>query len=122
MRKSFRVVSIAASALAIMGVIGIAPTVVAEDKSALEQGKKLAFAVKKGNCLACHMMADGDQPGNIGPPLVVMKARFPDKGVLQAQIADARTKNPNTIMPPFGTHGILTAKEIELITDYVHSL
>ncbi len=122
MRKSFRVLSIATSALTLIGVLGIAPVAVAEDKSAIQQGKKLAFGIKKGNCLACHMMSDGDQPGNIGPPLIAMKARFPDKAVLKAQIADARDKNPNTIMPPFGTHGILTEKEIDLITDFVHSL
>ncbi|GAA0418001.1 sulfur oxidation c-type cytochrome SoxX [Cocleimonas flava] len=122
MRKTFRVLSIAVSALALTGVLGIAPTAIADDKSALEKGKKLAFGIKKGNCLACHMMSDGDQPGNIGPPLIAMKARFPDKAVLKAQISDARAKNPNTIMPPFGTHGILTEKEIDLITDFVHSL
>ena len=122
MRKSFRVLSIATSALALIGVLGIAPVAVAEDKNAIEQGKKLAFGIKKGNCLSCHMMSDGDQPGNIGPPLIAMKARFPDKAVLRAQIADARDKNPNTIMPPFGTHGILTAKEVDLITEFVHSL
>ena len=121
MRKSFRVLSIATSALTLIGVLGFTP-VVAEDKSALQQGKKLAFGIKKGNCLACHMMSDGDQPGNVGPPLIAMKARFPDKAVLKAQITDARVKNPNTMMPPFGTHGILTAKEIDLITDFVHSL
>ncbi|WP_299880394.1 sulfur oxidation c-type cytochrome SoxX [uncultured Cocleimonas sp.] len=122
MRNSFRVLSIATSALTLIGVLAIAPTAIAEDKSALEQGKKLAFGIKKGNCLACHMMSDGDQPGNIGPPLIAMKARFPDKAILKAQITDARAKNPNTIMPPFGSHGILTDKEIDLITDYVHSL
>ncbi len=122
MRNSFRVLSIATSALTLIGVLAIAPTAVAEDKNALEQGKKLAFGIKKGNCLACHMMSDGDQPGNIGPPLIAMKARFPEKAVLKAQITDARDKNPNTIMPPFGSHGILTEKEIDLITDFVHSL
>jgi len=122
MRNSFRVLSIATSALTLIGVLAIAPTAIADEKSAIQQGKKLAFGIKKGNCLACHMMSDGDQPGNIGPPLIAMKARFPDKAVLKAQISDARAKNPNTIMPPFGSHGILTDKEIDLITDFVHSL
>jgi len=122
MRKNFRVLSIAASALALIGVLGAAPVAVAEEKSAIEQGKKLAFGIKKGNCLACHMMSDGDQPGNIAPPLIAMKARFPDKAVLKAQIIDARDKNPDTIMPPFGSHGILTAKEIDLVTEFVYSL
>ena len=89
---------------------------------AIEDGKKVAFDRKKGNCLACHMIPGGSLPGNIGPPLVAMKARFPDKAVLRAQIWDATAKNPNTIMPPFGKHQILTEKEVDLITEFIHSL
>ena len=121
MRKSFRILSIAASALAIVGVMGVTPAI-ADGKSDLEKGKKLTFGIKKGNCLACHMIADGEQPGTIGPPLIAMKARFPDRAILKAQIADARDKNPNTMMPPFGVHGILSEKELDLVTDYIHSL
>jgi sulfur-oxidizing protein SoxX len=51
-----------------------------------------------------------------------MKARFPDKAVLKAQITDPRAKNPNTIMPPFGPHGVLSAKEIDLVTDFIYTL
>ena len=89
---------------------------------AISDGKKVAFDRKKGNCLACHMMSDGSLPGNIGPPLVAMKARFPNKADLRAQIWDATAKNPNTIMPPFGKHQILTEKEVDLITEFVYSL
>ena len=122
MRKSFRLVSVVASTLTLFGVVSFA-TVNAGDMTAVEEGKKIALHNKKGNCLACHMIPDGgEQPGNIGPPLIVMKARFPDKAVLRAQIADARTKNPNTMMPPFGAHGILTADEIDKVTEYIHSL
>ncbi len=85
-------------------------------------GKKIAFDRKKGNCLACHMMADGEFPGNIGPPLIAMKARFPNKADLRAQIWDATAKNPDSFMPPFGRHRILTEKEVDLVTEFVHSL
>ena len=85
-------------------------------------GKKVAFDRKKGNCLACHMMSDGALPGNIGPPLIAMKARYPDKAALRAQIWDATIANPNTIMPPFGKHRILTEKEVDLITEFVYTL
>ncbi|MGV6810297.1 MAG: sulfur oxidation c-type cytochrome SoxX [bacterium] len=88
----------------------------------LEEGKKIAFDRKKGNCLACHMIMGGDLPGTIGPPLIAMKARFPDKAKLRAQIADARTVNPDSIMIPFGTHGVLTEEEIDKVTDYIYSL
>ena len=85
-------------------------------------GKKVAFDRKKGNCLACHMIADGALPGNIGPPLIAMKARFPDKAALREQIWDPTIANPNTIMPPFGKHRILTEKEVDLITEFVYTL
>lgn len=121
MRTVFRVVSIAVSSLALTGVLGISP-VVADEKSVLKEGKKLSFDKKKGNCLACHLIAGGDQAGNIGPPLIAMKARFPDKAVLKAQISDPRAKNPNSIMPPFGPHGVMSAKEIEKVTEFIHTL
>ena len=86
------------------------------------EGKKVAFDRKKGNCMTCHIMAGATLAGNIGPPLVAMKARFPDKAKLRAQIWDATAKNPNTIMPPFGLHRILSEKDIDLVTEYVYSL
>jgi len=89
---------------------------------AAADGKKVAFDRKKGNCLACHMIAGGSLPGNIGPPLIAMKARFPDKSNLRAQIWDSTVANPNTIMPPFGKHKILTEKEVDLVTEFIYSL
>ncbi len=88
----------------------------------IAMGKKVAFDRKKGNCLACHMIAGGSLPGNIGPPLVAMKARFPDKADLRAQIWDSTVANPNTIMPPFGKHRILNDKEVDLVTEFIYSL
>ena len=90
--------------------------------NAIEEGKKVAFDRKKGNCLSCHMIAGGELPGNIGPPLIAMKARFPDKAVLRAQIWDSTEKNPYSIMPPFGKHRILTEKEVDLVTEFIHTL
>lgn len=85
-------------------------------------GKALAMEKSKGNCLACHVIADGEQPGNIGPPLIAMKARFPDAENLFQQIWDATQNNPETRMPPFGRHGILSRKEIDLIIEYLYTL
>ncbi len=84
-------------------------------------GKDLAYDRKLGNCLACHLIVGGSQPGNIGPPLVAMKARF-TRDELRAQIWDATVKNPNSMMPPFGRHKALTESQIDKITDYIHSL
>ena len=86
------------------------------------EGKKVAFNRKKGNCMTCHIMPGATLAGNIGPPLIAMKARFPDKAKLRAQIWDATATNPNTMMPPFGLHRILSEKEIDLVTEYVYSL
>ena len=35
------------------------------------EGKKLTFDRKKGNCLACHMIEDGELAGNNGPALLL---------------------------------------------------
>ncbi|NCS64776.1 MAG: sulfur oxidation c-type cytochrome SoxX [Hydrogenophilales bacterium CG03_land_8_20_14_0_80_62_28] len=88
-------------------------------------GKDLAYDNKKGNCLACHAMptmADAAQPGNSGPPLIAMSARFPDKTALRAQIWDATARNPATYMPPFGKHKILSEQEIDKVVDFVYGL
>ena len=92
------------------------------DQDRLEQGKQLVMARNKGNCLACHVIDDGEFPGNIGPPLISMQVRFPDKAVLRAQIWDATERNPDTHMPPFGLYGILTGEEVDLIVDYIYTL
>ena len=90
--------------------------------SAIEEGKRIAFDRRKGNCMACHVMADATLAGNSGPPLLAMKARFPDKVTLRAQIWDATTANPKSIMPPFGRHEILTEDEIDKVVEFILSL
>jgi L-cysteine S-thiosulfotransferase len=86
------------------------------------KGKAVAFDMNKGNCLACHMMGDGEYPGNFGPPLSQMKERYPDRAVLRKQIWDATARNPASVMPPFGKHGILTESEGDEVVDYVYTL
>ena len=88
----------------------------------IEKGKEVAFDRKKRNCLACHMIADGSLPGNQGPPLVAMQARFPDKAVLREQIANPLEKNPDSMMPPFGLHNILSGDDIDAIVEYLYTL
>lgn len=110
------------SVTALFGVLLEPIIAVADDAKMIEEGKKISFNKKKGNCLACHMIAGGEMPGNVGPPLIAMKARFPDVAKLRAQIADPREMNPNTIMPPFGAHGILTDDEVDKVVAFIHSL
>ena len=103
--------------------LGMAPQIAsAASAESVKAGKEIAFDRKKGNCLACHQAGDGASPGDIGPPLVAMQARFPDPAKLRAQIADPRTMNPETRMPPFGAHGILSGSEIDAIVDYLLTL
>ena len=94
----------------------------AGDLDRIDQGKAIAMEKSKGNCLACHVIAGGVLPGNIGPPLFAMKARFPDASVLQKQIWDATIANPDSRMPPFGRHGILSQHEIELLIEFLYTL
>lgn len=123
MRKTARLVTTASALATVIGALSLSPQLaIAADASVIEEGKKIAFDRKKGNCLACHQVDDGDMPGNIGPPLVAMKARFPDKSVLRAQIWDSTKANPNTMMPPFGRHEILTEGEIDKVVEYIYTL
>lgn len=123
MRNTVTILSTAASVITLLGSLALVPSVAsAADASVVAEGKKLAFERKKGNCLSCHMIEGGDSPGTIGPPLIAMKARYPDKAKLRAQINDARAKNPNTIMPPFGPHAILTQDEVDKIAEFIYTL
>lgn len=89
---------------------------------AVAKGKEVAFDRSKGNCLACHAMDDGSLAGTVGPPLMQMKQRFTDRALLREQIWDAGTRNPGSIMPPFGRHEILTEEEIDWVVDYLYTL
>ena len=88
----------------------------------VERGKAIAFDRNAGNCLSCHMMDDGELPGNSAPPLLQMQLRFPDRALLRAQIWDATVRNPSSVMPPYGRNLVLTEEEIDLVVDYVLSL
>ena len=124
MRRTAHLIKTSVSVAALTGCLGmIAPIIAsAADEAAIAKGKELAFDRKKGNCLACHQIEGGTLAGNIGPPLVAMKARFPDYEKMKAQIADPRVKNPNTIMIPFGPHKVLSAQEIELVSQFIYTL
>lgn len=103
-------------------ISGISVPLASADEELITRGKEISFDRKKGNCLTCHQIAGGTLMGNIGPPLIAMKARFPDKAKLRADIWDMTKRNPHTMMPPFGKHGVLTESEIDAVTEFVHSL
>jgi sulfur-oxidizing protein SoxX len=88
-------------------------------------GKLLAFDKTKGNCLACHAMPtvpDAEAAGTIGPPLIAMSARYPDKAKMRAQIWDATVANPSSSMIPFGKNMVLTEQELDKVVDYIYGL
>ena len=105
--------------LLLMSLSGIATAATPEQ---IATGKAIAWDRKGGNCLACHSMPEGDSPGNLGPPLIAMQARFPDRQKLYDQIYDATQLNPASRMPPFGKHHILTEAEINAVLDYLYTL
>jgi len=85
------------------------------------EGEKLAFDRAKGNCLTCHEIKGGPAPGNVGPALADMKARFPNRADLVAIISDETKRNPQTVMPPFKRNLLLNDKEIEEIVDFLYT-
>jgi sulfur-oxidizing protein SoxX len=91
-------------------------------QGAQADGQNLAFDRAKGNCLTCHEIKGGPAPGNLGPPLADMKARFPNRKDLIAIVSDETKRDPLTVMPPFKRNLILTDKEIEEIVDFLQTL
>lgn len=98
------------------------PCLNAGASSTVEQGKLIAENRNKGNCLSCHFVQGAEMTGTVAPPLISMKLRYPDPAVLRSQIWDATAQNPESAMPPYGRHSILTEEEIDLVLEYVYSL
>ena len=88
----------------------------------VQAGQTLALDRSKGNCIACHTMKGGDVASTVGPELVGMKARFPDRADLVAILDNEEARNPQTMMPLFGRNRILTKAEIERVVDYLNTL
>ena len=110
-------------ALALALVIGaFASAGTAQAQSAAAEGQKLAFDRGKGNCLTCHAIKGGNLPGSIGPELIDIKSKYPNRADLVAIITDETLRNPLTVMPPFGRNRILTEKEIEAVVDFLQTL
>jgi sulfur-oxidizing protein SoxX len=123
MRKTAKFATTGVSLAALFAGASMMPMAAgAADAETIKMGKEVAYDRKKGNCLACHMMGDGVSPGDIGPPLVAMQARYPSKEALAKQIYDPTVKNPDVVMPPFGKHEILTEQEFADFVEYIWSL
>lgn len=96
--------------------VATTPLFAANDVS---EGKKLALEF----CVACHQFTGTTQAGSLGPPLLVMKDRFPDRKRIYSIIYDpAVAIRPHTMMPPFGRNRLLDSDEINRIIDFLYSL
>ncbi len=73
-------------------------------------------------CVACHQVPDDQWPGTVGTSLLhYQRYKNPDGAIFQ-QIFDARVFNPNTVMPPFGTFGLLSEQDIRDLVAYLQSI
>jgi sulfur-oxidizing protein SoxX len=73
------------------------------------------------NCQQCHEIKGIPDFGNIGPSLIGLKDRYPNRKDVEAIIYDETKRNPQTVMLPFGRNLILTNKEIDDIVDYLYA-
>ncbi len=140
MRKSFSLVATAGAAI-LAGNLAMMPVATAGESlptpkeckkakptDAATKGWCTMIIRKKGNCLACHDVVTKRWPaglpaaGNIGPPLVSMKSRFPDKAKLRAQIWDATVANPTSSMIPFGRHKVISESDIDTIVTFLYTI
>lgn len=90
-------------------------------KDAVTQGGCIVIERTKGNCMGCHQIA-GTSSGDIATKMENMAQRWPDKAKLRAQIHDASKANPDTVMPPFGRHQLLTSDEIDKVVEFILTL
>ena len=92
------------------------------------EGWCLLIDRNKGNCLACHNVKVSSwpiglsAPGNIGPELQGTSDQLTDRSALRRFIYDPSLQNPQTVMPLFGKHRILTNEEIDLITKFLMTI
>ena len=85
------------------------------------RGKQLANDRSKGNCVACHLMKDAEQPGTKGPDLSIYGTWGRDDDEAYALVYDMRWRNPDTVMPPFGTNQILNDQELRDVIAFLRS-
>jgi sulfur-oxidizing protein SoxA len=78
-----------------------------------------------GSCLACHVMGPAggaNLPGNVAPDLSEIGNAGREDEWLFNYIYDARVYNPDTVMPPWGSHGFFDDQEINDMVAFVKTL
>ena len=84
--------------------------------------KLVADRNRGGSCLACHVMGpagNADLPGNVGPDLSEIGNAGREDEWLFNYVYDGRVYNPETVMPPWGTHGLFNDQEINDIVAFL---
>lgn len=102
----------------------------------VKNGRNVVVGMRKGNCLACHVMPIPEEPfhGLVGPDLTGVASRL-NEGELRARIINAKLMNSDTAMPAFyrvdglnrvakahQDKTILTAQEVEDVVAYLKTL
>lgn len=91
-----------------------------------DNGAKLvADRNRGGSCLACHVMGPAggaDLPGNVAPDLSEIGNAGREDVYLFNYIYDARVYNPDTVMPPWGGHGVFNDQEIADMVAFLQTL
>lgn len=78
-----------------------------------------------GSCLACHVMGPAggaNLPGNVGPDLSEIGNADRGDEYLFNIVYDARVYNPETVMPPWGSHNLFNETEINHIVAFLKTL
>jgi sulfur-oxidizing protein SoxA len=93
--------------------------------NAANGAKLVANRKRGGSCLACHIMGPAGGaylPGNVGPDL----SEVGNFGLTDEQlfnyVYDARVYNAETVMPPWGSHGLFNDQEIMDIVAFLKTL
>jgi L-cysteine S-thiosulfotransferase len=87
--------------------------------------KLVADRNRGGSCLACHVMGpagNADLPGNAAPDLSEIGSAGREDEWLFNYIYDARVYNPETVMPPWGSHGFFNDQEINDMVAFLKTL
>jgi len=78
-----------------------------------------------GSCLACHVMGPAggaNLPGNVAPDLSEIGNAGREDEWLFNYIYDGRVYNPDTVMPPWGSHGLFDDQEINDMVAFLKTL
>ncbi|MDO9008533.1 MAG: sulfur oxidation c-type cytochrome SoxA [Thiobacillus sp.] len=90
-----------------------------------KNGEKLAFDRSRGgSCVACHIMGKTTPalPGSVGPDLSTIGIWGRSDQQLFNYVYDPRSVNPQSLMPPWGTHTLFSTLEIQDIVAFLKTL